>query len=514
MRWGVVCVLGVLALFLAATPSKPLPVVFGRQPAVIPRFQGAHPSYAWRDGGNLRRLITFPTPIQHVVVIVMENRTVDNLFAGYYNVLYAPGLRWGQALNLYDPSATPTLAPWGLEAPFDPDHAHETAFKTEALGDWHAERFGCRHRCPRGTTARAYVSPISEVAPYAQLIKSFAFARSVFQSNEGPSFPAHQYLVAGQAGGAATPTSPLAFAENPHGSRQFSRPGVSPLLENGDVVEPAGFCGRSRAFVASLNMYRPYSQNDNQNKDIAPPCEEYPTILDEVASHFGGNAYEDWQYVAHSAGSIWAAPMAVRHLAEAYENAPQKQTEPFAVDGNARQFVRNIQSPRPTRPFANLTYITPCLDQSDHPSHRKNSDGPKFVGYVVNAIGTSRYWMNTTVIVVWDDWGGWFDHARLSPWPYHPRYNTYRNNPSDPNEWGFRVPMIVISPYVVRRGYVSARTRSFGAILQYVEDTFSLPSLKADDYYHNDNLGDIFDYGRSPLPYYQVNIGSYQPPSC
>jgi phospholipase C len=480
--------------------------------ASVASFKGARPSHAWRDDGKARRLISFPTPIQHVVVIVMENRTVDNLFAGYYGRQFRPGVTWGKAIDLRDPSAQPTLSPWGLEAPFDPDHGHNYGFKTEAAENWNAERFGCRVGfCPTGRTAYAYVSPISEVAQYAQFVKNFGFADRVFASTEGPSFPAHQYLIAGQAGGVASPTAPFAFGENPQGSGLFDGTGDYAEGPDPDIL-PRGFCGQTTGVVMPLDMRGPYTQNDTQNQTLSPPCEEYATILDEMATRFGPPDYFDWQFIAHTPLSIWASPMAVKHLALAYDGSPQKRTQPFAVDGNAVQFVGNLLSLKPLRPFAYLTYITPCVNQSDHPNFAAAGDGPKFVSYVVDAIGRSKFWPNTTVIVTWDDWGGWYDHARLSPWPYHPSRNAYGNNQSDPNEWGFRVPLIVISPYVAKRGYVSKRTRSLGAILAYVERTFGLSSLKTDDYYENDDLSDMFDFDHAPLPYVPVNVGPYRPP--
>lgn len=487
----------------AATPS-----LGGIVPA---NFRGAHPSFAWRSDGRARRRITFPTAIQHVVVIVMENRSVDNLFAGYFTQQFNSRETWGQALDLYNPANIPTLYPWGLEARFDPHHGHQYGYKIEARGNWASEVFGCHITCPSGRTAYAYV-PTTEVDPYAKLVVNFAFARAVFQPSEGPSFPAHQYLIAGQAGGANTPRAPLAIGENPNGATDGL--GTDYAEETGsDMMPPPGFCTTGVLGVLAIDTSQPYSQDETKNSRIEPPCLEYKTILDEMVTQFGGQDYYDWQFVAHSPLSLWAAPMAVKHLARAYNQSQNKQTQPFAVDGNAVQFVRDLKSQTPTRPFANLTYVTPCMNQSDHPNFTNGSDGPKFVAYIVNAIGQSKYWPNTTIFVVWDDWGGWFDHVRLSQWPYHPAQNAYQNNPSDPGEWGFRVPLIAISPYVASRGYISRPTRSYSAILKYVEATFGLPSLRTDDYYLNDDLRDVFSFLHSPMTYTPVDIGSYVPPS-
>jgi phospholipase C len=57
-----------------------------------------------------------------------------------------------------------------------------------------------------------------------------------------------------------------------------------------------------------------------------------------------------------------------------------------------------------------------------------------------NAVGDSPYWSDTVIFVTWDDWGGWYDHVAPVV------YNSY--------EYGFSVPLIVVSPYA-KRGYVS-----------------------------------------------------------
>jgi phospholipase C len=81
---------------------------------------------------------------------------------------------------------------------------------------------------------------------------------------------------------------------------------------------------------------------------------------------------------------------------------------------------------------------------------------------VVNAIGMSQYWSNTTIFVTWDDWGGFYDHVPPLV------YNSY--------EYGFRVPLLFISPYA-KQGYVSHVAHDFGSILRFIEEKFGLPSL-------------------------------------
>ena len=58
-----------------------------------------------------------------------------------------------------------------------------------------------------GTLPYSYVRP-SDVKPYWDLASQYTIGDRMFQANTGPSFVAHQYMIAGQSGG---------VAENPTG---------------------------------------------------------------------------------------------------------------------------------------------------------------------------------------------------------------------------------------------------------------------------------------------------------
>ena len=241
---------------------------------------------------------------------------------------------------------------------------------------------------------------------------NWASASNVLQSNEGPSFVAHQYYIAGQSGALPNASSsPYAEAENPQ------TPGPAPTgdyqeVGEGGVDMDTGGCNAAPAFyMQTVNMALPApspTSSPFDNGVSMPPCEEYNTILDETVGSLGTPDYYDWQYIAHSDQSIWAAPMGVYHLYNKYVNG-QPATQPFAVDPDAENFVLNVSSstlptPNPARPFAALTYITPCQHESDHPQTSGTDDGPQWLAWVINAIGKSKYWDSTTIIVTWDDW--------------------------------------------------------------------------------------------------------------
>jgi phospholipase C len=82
----------------------------------------------------------------------------------------------------------------------------------------------------------------------------------------------------------------------------------------------------------------------------------------------------------------------------------------------------------------NITYILP-----QPTSHEPQVEGPDLRALsLVNAIRTSPDWANTAVIITWDDWGGYYDHV-APPTP---------SETTDGTQLGFRVPMILLSPYV------------------------------------------------------------------
>jgi phospholipase C len=135
-----------------------------------------------------------------------------------------------------------------------------------------------------------------------------------------------------------------------------------------------------------------------------------------------------------------------------------------------------------------MSWVIPDESNSDHPGYAADT-GPSWVASVVNAIGQSSYWDTTAVIVVWDDWGGFYD-------PVAPPKLDDQGGP------GFRVPMIVISPYTrfnssSQPGYVSNTIYGFGSIIRFVEQTFNLPSLGTTDATSN-SMSDMFNFNQTP----------------
>jgi phospholipase C len=385
--------------------------------------------------------------IKHVLIIFQENRTPDNLFNGL------PGADTVRS-GLDSAGQQVTLQPVKLTSPYDVDHEHtafEVAYDGGRMDGFNLERSTCRSgrsKCPKKfERAYAYV-PQKEVQPYFTMAEEYAFADRMFQTNEGPSFPAHQYILSGTS--TVSKDSSLRASENPWTSKQAF----------------TGGCDAPKGTLVLL-----IDAAGTEDREVFP-CFDRPALTDLVDAKS-----LSWHYYQATPGAaLWNGPDAIRHIRYGSDYSTDVVSPPHQV-------LKDIS--RGT--LANVVWVTPTFAASDHAGVTDGS-GPSWVASVVNAVGKSRYWNSTTILVAWDDWGGWYDHVKP------PQYNPY--------ELGFRVPLIVISPYA-RAKYISRRQHEFGSILKYVENTFGLGSLNTTDV-RADDLGDCFNFSQKPRAFKKI----------
>ena len=381
-----------------------------------------------------------PTPesakIQHVVIILQENRTVDNLFNGFPGAeTVQSGMRNGQSVP---------LQPVTFEQGSGLDNSHAGWWK-----DWDQGAMdGFAHPATgysEPSLAYGYV-PKDETVPYWTLAQTYTFGDHMFQPNSGPSFPSHQYLVTGQSANAD---------ENPTGT-------------------PWGCDAPHSVTVALLGP-------NGTNLPGIYPCFSYKTIADTLdAKHISWRYYEP----AENSGSPdngfdFSAFEAVKQIRNGSDWSKD-------VISPATQILTDIKN----GDLAQVTWIVPGFAFSDHAGTGATAEGPDWVADIVNAIGASQYWNSTAIFITWDDFGGWYDHVAPPQ--------------TDSMGFGFRVPLIVVSPYA-KRNYVSKSTHSFGSFLRYIEDVFDLPGLGTRDT-NSDDFSDCFDYAQTPQPYTQLPV--------
>jgi phospholipase C len=410
---------------------------------------------------------------QHVVIIFQENRTPDNLF--HDTVLIARGADIASS-GVNSAGESIPLAPTPLGINYDLSHAHAAFVSMYDRGKMDGADqipIACYvpANCPPPNAQFMYVQA-SDVQPYFQLAEQYVFGDRMFQTNQGPSFPAHQFILSGTS--APTATSNLFAAENPVMGAAAAPAGcAAPPSATVQLIDPSG--------NESATMY---------------PCFEHPTLADELDARG-----LPWRYYAFSSGSIWTAPNAIQHL------CGPNATPPNATSCQGADWLNNVilyttQNPAPiltdiaNSQLAAVSWVIPSGQNSDHAGSSGNTGGPSWVASIVNAIGNSAYWSNTAIIVTWDDWGGWYDHVPPPEAVHNPRVwgSGY--------VYGFRVPLIVIAPYA-KPGYISHINHDFGSILNFVEQNFGLASLGYADA-HADNLADCFNFSQTPLQFQTI----------
>jgi phospholipase C len=381
--------------------------------------------------------------VLNVVVIFQENRTPDNLFGS--NPYFSPGVDIATSGTNSQGQQIP-LTPVPLANKYDLSHQHSAFVAMYDNGNMDgADKIPVTcgkgaQGCPPPNPQFKYVdNSTGNLNPYFDLAQQYTFGDRMFQTNQGPSMPAHQFIISGTS--APTADSDLFAAENPAG--------VVNASNNTGCTAPAG------EFVRMIDPSGSESQK-------MYPCFEHQTIADLL-----DNQGISWRYYAPSAGSIWTGPNAIQHL----RNGPDWDNNVVLKPAQVLTDIANGQ-------LANVSWVIPTGQESDHPGG--SSLGPSWVASVVNAIGQSQYWDNTVIFITWDDWGGWYDHVAPTV------INSY--------EYGFRVPLIVVAPFA-RQGYVSHVTHDFGSILKFIEEVYHLPSLGYADAMADD-LSDCFDFHR------------------
>jgi phospholipase C len=427
---------------------------------------------------------------QHVVVIVQENRTPDNLFQGLCTPPYGSASRCSTtaATGLYDiqtanwldkSSSTGVSQPSGipLANKYDLSHAH-SAFTTmcdanpsTALCKMDgAAGITCSGACPQKPQFRFVLNPHALLDPYLTMATQYGWANLMFQTNQGPSFPAHQFLFGGTSAPSAADDAAGIFAsENMSGTSSVA-----------GCAAPAG---------TTVELISPTGENSK-----VYPCFEHQTMGDLLTSGL------TWRYYAPSAGSIWTAPNAIDHICQPTRMGGKCAGTDWTnnVDLTPADVLRDISSCN----LRSVSWVIPTGANSDHASVN-DGGGPSWVASIVNAIGNSKscdantgYWSNTAIFITWDDWGGWYDHEPP----------VILTQPEGDYQYGFRVPLIVVSAYT-SAGTINNVRHDFGSILRFVEFNFGISqgALNFADARASTDLTEFFDLTRSPRVFQTIS---------
>jgi phospholipase C len=152
--------------------------------------------------------------------------------------------------------------------------------------------------------------------------------------------------------------------------------------------------------------------------------------------------------------------------------------------------------------LANIVFVDPNTrdewggGDDDHPPGDPQM-GDTFLAGVVQTLQASPQWPHMAIIITFDEHGGLYDHVAppkgCAPDALLPMVPAGQPQ-HDFAQLGFRVPLIVISPYA-KAHYVSHKVTDHTSIIRFVEQRFKLPAMSARDA-NADPLSDLFDFSK------------------
>jgi phospholipase C len=375
------------------------------------------------------------------VFIIKENRTFDAYFGRY------PGAEGATSGRTRDGRTVP-LTP-------SPDRISEGLchdFNDGIIAIDGGNMDGFSDLCGNERLAGFVQFTRQGIPNYWAYADRFVLADHFFTSAFGGSFPNHLFALAAQSDGIAGNFAKarrkgprLIFCDRPTPAPRF-RPALSASqLSAAMAAEERGDVGRLRAYQTTIN-----------------DCVDMQTLPDALEG-----AGVSWRYYAEAGVNAFIG--SIRHIRFGPMWRNVVPAERFAADAEAGRLPE-------------VSWLIPPIVDNEHPGGQSVCAGENWTVEQVNSIVRGPLWRDTAIVLVWDDFGGTYDH--LAP----PRTDLYGPGP--------RTPALIISPWA-RRGLVDHTTYDFASVLRFIEELHGLPPLAERDA-SADPLSGAFDFSIPP----------------
>jgi acid phosphatase len=429
------------------------------------------------------------TPIDHLLVIYLENHTFDNLFGLFpgANGVTAPGASVRQVDRGGTPYGSLPQVTIGYPYPPRPDgrfpkkqpNALFPIDRYVPIG--HVLEMPVHRYYPNilqiaGGTNDRFVSwgdsgalPMGyfdttklPLYPYA---RRYVLADNWFTSAFGGSFLNHLWLVCACTG--TFPNAPAKLVAEP----VMDATGHVVDLKRDGSVSPDGFA------VDHLEPFNAPYQARTPDAERVPP-QSLPTIGDRLSDAGVSWAWyaEGWNdaVAGHPASSFTYHQQPFVYFAR-YAPGTSDRAEHLKDAQDLWKALRDGTLPA-------VTWYKPLDVDSDNAGEGSMIVAENRVVKLIKAVQASAAWPRTAIVVTWDDYGGFFDHV---PPPVIDRWG-----PSN------RVPTIVISPWA-RRSHIDSTQYETVSLLRFIEWRWGLAPLAARDT-HAANILPAFDFAATP----------------
>lgn len=395
-------------------------------------------------------------PINHVIFIVKENRSFDNYFGRYPG---AAGTRTGKLLVNGRTSTMPLTRAPDIQAH---DITHGFVAGMESIDGGRMDGF---NTILYGEDRSGYDQfTRSGIPHYWKYADRFVLADRFFTSMYGPTSPEHLYTIAAQGKG---------IVDNPQNSSTSAQ-----FCDDPTETAPHFVGDLTRRQQKKIMHWEEHVQDN------------YPTNVYKIAHYWKqlrlcfdikilpdqlNRAGISWKYYAEP-DNFQNVMQAIKHVRYGPDWKRVQSPDRFIGD------VAHHRLPQ-------VTWINPPDSFNEHPGGGKSvCAGENWTVNQINTIMRSSYWKHTAIVVVWDDFGGFYDH--VAP----PHYDVMGLGP--------RTPALIISPWTRRGdsamgGYVDHHVYEFSSVLRFIEGVFGLDPMTSRDR-AADPLSGAFDFAAAP----------------
>jgi phospholipase C len=454
--------------------------------------------------------------IQHVVVIMQENRSFDSYFGTYPGADGLPRTDSGQFdVCVPDPRAGGCVAPYHDPALVNGGAAHNSVDASADIDGGKMDGFvataesharGCGPNNTTGVCDPSMPSDVMgyhdarEIPNYWTYAQNFVLQDRMFEPNTSWSLPAHLFTVSGWSARCTRQGKPSSCKnDNDLGNFTGFGPPVVGEQGKGGAIPP---------------VLRRCLEQHGVQRDAGQLRSDDPTLQNAVNECLDF-AWTDLTYLLYENNVSWGyyvaggtepdcdddadqcTPVAQDAVTPGIWN-PLPYFDTVKQDGQLEniQDVSNFYDAAKKGTLPAVSWVVPNKQESEH-APASVGDGQAYVTGLINAIMDGPNWESTAIFLTWDDWGGFYDHVEPPE--------------VDENGYGLRVPGLVISPYA-KEGYVDHQTLSFDAYLKFIEDDFlggqridpktdGRPDPRPNVREEASQLGDLqgdFDFSQSP----------------
>lgn len=411
--------------------------------------------------------------INHIVVIVTENRSFDHVFGLFPG---AEGLEAAAGKNpQIDRDGTPLSQlpfPFKHEGPTLPnapfllegDLAGEEP--VDPIHDFHVEQEqidgGRMDRFVEASNAGGLVMGYRDGRKLDQwrLAQEFTLADHFFHAAYGGSMINHFFLVCACPPLYENPPAKLVAALDENGrllrrddSPQHAADGP-PKWRAAGRITPDGIAYGTFAPFAPISA-------TSSGHEVLPP-QNAPTIGDRL-----DDKQVSWAWYAAGLDDVIAGRSIPYRGADKFQthHHPFLFFKAFGPGGKGRGHIRDAAeffAAADAGDLPSVSFYKPIGRLNEHPNYSDFEASDAHIGEVVARLRASPNWRDMLIVVVADENGGYWDH--VAP----PKFDRFGA--------GARVPAIIVSPFA-RKGFVDHTVYDTTSILRTIEVRFGLAPL-------------------------------------